>query len=467
MRRTLLSLLILAALAGWAAAAGNGVEGFWDGSIKIPGVVLGIRVHLVHGDDGAWSGTIDIPMQGAKDLPLSNISVRGDSVTFSIAGVSGSPTFNGVRNGDKIAGSFSQSGQSFDFGLTRGTAEAPKRPQDPEPPFPYSSEDTTFTNGDITLSGTLTVPEGDGPFPAVVLLSGSGPQNRNEEVFGHRPFLVIADYLSRRGVAVLRYDDRGVGGSTGSTSQSTTADFAGDALAAVELLRADKRIAPDRVGLLGHSEGALVAPLAASESKDVAFIILLAAPAVPIPDLLAEQAERIARAEGASEETVAKTVELNRELTTLLTSDASEDSIRAGVRRVVMKQLELSTAGERPSGEVVEKMIQANIRSVLSPWFQYFIHTDPRVALRKVTVPVLAIYGSLDTQVSDTQNVPALEAALAESGNDDVTVGSMPGLNHMFQHATSGDVTEYSEIDETISPEVLEIIDQWIAERFQ
>jgi len=440
--------------------------GHWDGSILLPGTSLGIRVHLSRDEGGAWSGTIDIPMQGAKDLALSGIVVEGDSIVFAIAGVPGDPTFEGTLEDDRIAGPFSQSGQTFRFELTRGTAEAPKRPQDPVPPFPYASEEVTFTNGGVTLAGTLTIPDGEPPFPAVVMLTGSGPQNRNEEVFDHRPFLVIADYLSRRGIAVLRYDDRGVGGSSGSISQSTIADFAGDALAAVELLRADKRIAPDRVGLLGHSEGALTAPLAASESDDVAFLVLLAAPGVPMPDLLALQAERIARAEGENEETVKEMVALNRELTATIASDMDPDSARARVRDVILRQNELMPPESRPTGEVLERLIQSNVDNLFTPWFQFFIRYDPRDALRKVTVPVLVLNGTLDLQVVESQNLPAVQAALAEAGNTHVTALAMPDLNHMFQHAKTGAVSEYATIDETVAPEVLETIDQWIAERF-
>jgi pimeloyl-ACP methyl ester carboxylesterase len=448
-----------------AVADESAFTGYWDGSIALPGTALGIRVYFGH-EDGVWTGTIDIPMQGARDLPLDNIVVSGDSITFAIAGVPGNPTFNGVLDGDTIAGPFSQGGQTFSFELARGTEEAPRRRQDPEPPFPYSSEDLTFQNGDITLAGTLTIPEGERPFPAVVLLTGSGPQNRDEEIFDHRPFHVIADHLSRRGIAVLRYDDRGVGGSTGSITQATSADFAQDALAAVSLLAQDARIDGDRIGLLGHSEGALVAPMAAVESEAVAFIVLLAAPGVPVAELLVLQSEHVARAEGRDQETVQKVGALNRELTALLTSGAGPDSMSAGIRDIIIRQTELAPPGERPTGDVLERLIQGNIQQLSTPWYQYFIHFDPRVYLRQVTVPVLALNGELDTQVIHTQNLPAIEAALAEAGNTDVTTRSMPGLNHMFQHATTGGISEYAEIDETISPEVLEIIYTWIAERF-
>ena len=462
----LLTATLIAAGASAVDAADSSFAGYWDGSIALPGMKLGIRVHLAHDDAGNWSGTIDIPMQGAKDLPLEGINATGNSITFAIAGVPGEPTFNGVRDGDTIAGPFTQGGQTFDFEMTRGTETAPTRPQDPEPPFPYSSADVTFQNGDVTLAGTLTIPAGDGPFPAVVLLTGSGPQDRNEEVFDHRPFLVIADYLSRRGIAVLRYDDRGVGGSSGDIVNYTSADFAQDALAAVALLNDDDRIDATRIGLLGHSEGAMIAPMTAAESDRVAFIVLLAAPGVPAPELLAVQTERIMRAEGSDEETIEKGVALNRELTALLASDASREAIREGARDVIRRQNDLMPPEQRPPPDALDKMIESNLNSIMTRWFRFFMRYDPRDALRQVTVPVLALFGTLDTQVDAAQNRPALEAALADAGNEDVTVRTMEGLNHMFQHATTGAVSEYGDIDETISPEVLEIIHGWIAARF-
>ena len=266
-----------------AASSAAAFAGPWHGKVTLPGSDLEIRVHLTPPAEagGDWTGSIDIPQQGASGLPLGGITVAGDSISFAIAGVPGEPTFHGKRDGDTIEGDFSQHGMTFSFLLERGAGEKAERPQDPKPPFPYRAEEVTFANGDIILAGTLTLPEGEGPFPAVVLLTGSGSENRNEEVFDHRPFLVIADHLSRHGIAVLRYDDRGVGGSSQGPQGATTADFAQDALAAVAFLRERPEIVPDRIGLLGHSEGALIATIAASRSSDVAFLVFLGGPGVP------------------------------------------------------------------------------------------------------------------------------------------------------------------------------------------
>jgi pimeloyl-ACP methyl ester carboxylesterase len=277
---------------------------------------------------------------------------------------------------------------------------------------------------------------------------------------------VIADHLSRNGIAVLRYDDRGVGGSSGDIMQSTSAEFADDALAAVALLRGRDDIAPDRIGLLGHSEGGLIAPIAASRSDDVAFLVLLAAPGVPSRDLMAKQTEYIIRASGAPEEVVSEHVEINRQLTAAATSDGDADEVRAEIRRLVLRQNELAPEGSRATGDALEQLLEASINQVFLPWYQYFLRYDPRETLEQVTVPVLALNGGLDLQVVDTQNLPAIKAALAAAGNDDVTTRSLPLLNHMFQHATTGALEEFGTIEETISQEVLDIITEWINARF-
>src|SRR5436309_3642962 len=263
-------LLLTLTLEPARAAERAAVGGHWEGEINLPqNQVLQVKVDLEEAS-GAWKGTIDIPAQGAKGLPLEPITVQGPKVRFVIAGVPGAPTFDGTLENGEIRGSFTQSSASLTFRLGRQAVEPIHRPQEPKPPFPYTAEEVTYKNGDVKLAGTLTIPPGDGPFPAVVLITGSGPQDRDETVMGHKPFLILSDYLSRHGLAVLRADDRGVGGSTGSTSGSTTADFAQDALAGVRFLKTHAKIDPAKIGLIGHSEGGVIAPLAASQSPDVA-----------------------------------------------------------------------------------------------------------------------------------------------------------------------------------------------------
>ncbi len=448
------------------AAEPAAVGGHWEGEINLPqNQMLQVKVDLEEAS-GAWKGTIDIPLQGAKGLPLEQITVQGPKVRFVIAKVGGVPTFDGTLENGEIRGTFTQGGLSVPFRLGRQAIEVIHRPQEPKPPFPYTSEEVTYKNGDVKLAATLTIPPGDGPFPAVVLITGSGPQDRDETVMGHKPFLILSDYLSRHGVAVLRADDRGVGGSTGSTSDSTTADFAQDALAGVRFLKTHPKIAPGKIGLLGHSEGGVIAPLAASQSPDVAFIILLAGTGAPAPELLLRQAELISRAQGASEEAIRKEAESLKRMFAILTSEKDPAARTAKLREAVKSSMAAASEQEIKSAGGPDAWADLQVKRVSSPWFVFFIGYDPRPALRKVKVPVLALNGELDLQVPVDMNLPAIERILKESGNRDVTAKRMPGLNHLFQHAKTGSPAEYSQIEETMSPEVLSLISGWISERF-
>ncbi len=460
-----LALLIVASAFSLRGQEAPSVAGHWEGEIEIPGMALQVLVDLEAAADG-WRGTIAIPMQGARGLPLTGIEIGGERVRFAIQGVPGDPTFDGTLAQGEIRGRFTQGGATFPFRLGREPVALPARPQEPRPPFPYDAEEVSYQNGEITLAGTLTLPRGAGPFPAALLLTGSGPQNRDEEILGHKPFLVLADHLTRSGVAVLRVDDRGVGGSTGDVQEATTADFAEDALAGVRFLRAHPKIAADRVGLVGHSEGALVAPLAASRSPEVAFVVLLAGPGVPGREVLARQTELIARADGAQGERLDEILALQREAVEVLLSDADPEARAERLRDVVRRQLRLAPAAAQLEGEAVEAYVEQAVESSLAPWFRFFLTYDPRPALRQVKVPVLAVNGALDLQVDPAQNLPEVGRALLDGGNLDVTLRQLPGLNHLFQTAGTGSPLEYARIEETFSPRALSIISRWLAERF-
>ena len=303
--------------------------GHWEGHIEIPGQPLAVKVDLAI-DDTDWNGTIDIPAQGAKGLPLSEIHVaeagEGMRVTFSIRGVPGNPTFDGTLQDGVINGTFSQGGVTFGFRLSREIVSDPVRPQEPKPPFPYQIEEVEFQNGDINLAGTLTVPQGDGPFPVVLLISGSGLQDRDETVFEHKPFWVLADHLSRAGIAVLRVDDPGIGKSAPHPEPPTTADFATDVEAGVTFLKRDDRIGT--VGLIGHSEGGIIAAIVASRRDDISFVVLMAGPGVPGAELLFKQNERIFDGMGIVGERKETLLTLLDRLFTTLTSDMTEDEMR-------------------------------------------------------------------------------------------------------------------------------------------
>lgn len=457
------AVLVLLGLAAPAVAADP--AGHWEGAIELPNLALTVKIDLEQAADGAWRGTIDIPQQGAVGLQLVGFRVVADSVVFAIDGVPGAPTFRGVLAGEALAGDFSQGGMTFPFRCGREALPAPQRPQEPQPPFPYTVQEVGYASGDVHLAATLTIPPGDGPFPAAVLLTGSGPQNRDEELFGHKPFAVLADHLSRRGIAVLRADDRGVGGSSGSTARSTTSDFADDALAGVGFLRTRPEIAPDRIGLIGHSEGGIVAPLAAVRAPDqVAFLVLLAGTGVPLGEVVKLQQKLIMAAAGADSATIAREAGQNAVLLDLLAAGA--DSLTVRTRLEELLQAAAAEEGKPLPADELAATVDAALAGVLTPWFRYALTLDPRDALRRVTCPVLALSGDRDLQVDADQNLVEIERALAAAGNGDVTALRLPGLNHLFQPAVTGLPAEYGLIEQTMAPAVLDTVSGWLGERF-
>jgi uncharacterized protein len=355
-------------------------------------------------------------------------------------------------------------------GARRAPAAAPPRsprPQEPSPPFPYVQREASYDSGAVHLAGTLTLPPGSGPFPAVVLINGSGAQNRDEEIFGHRPFLVIADRLTRAGIAVLRADDRGVGGSSGDNDSSTDDDFAADALAGLRYLAAQPEIAAGRIGLLGHSQGGLVAPLAASRSPAVAFLVLLAAPGLPVEEIVMSQTEWLLRQANAPARVLRRRLDLERRILDLVRTEPDAGKLRAELPPLLQEGLDDASPAERTAlGDAAETFVARSVRTLTSNWFRSFLRSDPRPVLRQVHVPVLALGGDKDFQVAAAANLGAIESALAGGGDRDVTVRLLPGLNHLFQHATTGGMDEYGALAETFSPAVLDIITHWILDRF-
>ena len=446
--------LLLAA----AVSADDRVAGHWEGEIQVPGQPLVIKVDL-ESSGGLWSGSIDIPAQGAAGLPLKGIEVSEDAseVSFSIGGVPGHPTFRGTLDGDVISGRFTQGAADLGFRLSRQAVPGPARPQEPRPPYPYETEEVSFRSGPVTLAGTLTVPPGEGPFPGVLLISGSGLQDRDQTVFGHRPFLVWADHLTRSGVAVLRVDDAGAGGSTAHPEPPTTADFAGDAAAAVDFLGRDGRIGP--VGLMGHSEGGAIAAIVASQREDIAFVVLLAGPGVPGDELLRRQNERLFEAAGLPVGHRQALLALLDQLFAALTSERDGADLRPEVEEIVRRQFE---ANGVPAAQQDESQVRAAVDQALDPWMRYFLAFDPRPVLGAVRAPVLALNGELDLQVDGRQNLTAIAAALEAGGNRNITLLSLPGHNHLFQRASTGRIDEYSAIEETVSPAVLSQVRDWI-----
>jgi pimeloyl-ACP methyl ester carboxylesterase len=341
------------------------------------------------------------------------------------------------------------------------------RPQNPKKPYPYDEIEVSYENKlhGIKLTGALTVPRSKGPFPAVILITGSGPQDRDETILGHKPFLVLADYLTRRGIAVLRVDDRGVGGSTGSLWGSTSADFAEDVLAGVAFLKGRKEINPAQIGLIGHSEGGMIAPMVASRSKDIAFIVSLAGPGVPCDEILYTQSAAGLKLAKARPEALTLLRTLQDRLFATIRAEKdhaqSEKKFRAAVEEITSK---LSN-DEKKQAALAQDVVEEQASILQTTWGRYFLDYDPRPALRKVTCPVLALNGAKDVQVDVSVNLRAIEAALKEAGNKDVTIRELPGLNHMFQTCQTGAVSEYFAIEETLAPVVLETLADWITKR--
>ncbi len=428
--------------------------GTWEGLADFGSIQLRIVFHVGPREDGSLGASMVSPDQASGHIPTSAVVRDGDAVRIEIDAAAAK--YEGVLapDGARIEGHFSQAGARIALDLERaGAAPEASRPQTPLPPFPYRSVDVTYDNaaGGNRLAGTLTLPEGNGPFPAVLLITGSGQQDRNEELFGHKPFLVIADDLTRRGIAVLRVDDRRVGGSTGDVSNATSEDFATDVSAGIDFLLTRDDIRADRIGLLGHSEGGMIAPLVARSRDDVAFLVLLAGPGITGERILILQAELIARAGGAPEEAIATNRELQQGLFQALREEDDAGALRERIRRM-LDELGVPDAS-------------AQVAQFATPWFQYFVRYDPVPVLREVHCPVLAVNGGLDLQVPPKENLAGIARALEEGGNTDFETREFAGLNHLFQHCESGAPTEYGKIEETFAPEVLDAVGRWIVAR--
>ncbi len=446
---------------------GEGLEGFWQGSLKISAFELRLLFKLKESGEEI-SGTLDSIDQNVKDIPVSKATLSDQNVQIEVKSTGG--TFAGVLSDDgaEIKGQWKQGGQDFPLVLKRLAREPDlRRPQEPQPPYPYEEEDVTFRNAaaEIELAGTFTYPKSPGPHPAVALISGSGPQDRDEAIMGHRPFFVLADHLTRQGIAVLRYDDRGVGKSKGSFSQANVSDFTTDALAAVEFLKSRPEVDRKYIGLIGHSEGGVIAPKAAAQNEGIAFIVLMAGVGVPMEELLARQVEDLLRVAGGDEETIAKQVEAQRKIFSIVRSQDDAEKARQEIEALIEGLLEEFTAEELEAMGHSSGQAAQQVELVLSPWFRELLEVNPRPTLEKVTCPVLAINGEKDIQVASQENLEAIAEALKAGGNGDVTTVEFPSLNHLFQQSQTGALSEYGIIEETINPRVLTTISDWIRKR--
>ena len=451
-----------------SAVPAAGEAGYFKGTVSLPGAALDFSVRLVMDEDGEWAGTIDIPMQRVTGYGLQDIDWTGERLAFVMAlpgPEAGWPRFSyELEAGESEArGRLRQSGMEFPSTVERtaGAPEGPARPQAPVGPFPYESREVEIENAvqGVTLAGTLVVPEGDGPFPCAIFITGSGMQDRDETLFGHKPFLVLADHLARQGIASLRCDDRGVGGSTeGDVAEPDSVDLATDTAAMVEWVVGQEGIDPARVGLIGHSEGGLIGPMVAAEDGRVSFLVMLAGPGVPGDEILARQMEAMARAGGAEEAALAQQRPMREQMLAALKAGDAETG-RAALVELLKAAM---PAGGDEVEAVIESMADEQMKMLASRWMRTFMELDPRVALREVDCPVLVLNGDLDMQVLHDQNVPEVEKALREGGNRDVTVQVLKGLNHMFQPATTGSMVEYQQIETTFDEGAMEVVSGWI-----
>jgi len=455
-----LVLLIFIASSAWANT--EDILGSWMGTLSYGDTEVRMAYTIEADPNGTLSASLHSVDEAVYNIPIDEVLFEDNQLTLVCESVQSTYKGRLIKGRSSVIfdGHWLQSGLTLELDL-RPVEEVPRpnRPQDPQPPFPYEQQQVVFENipAGIQLAGTLTIPEGTGPFPVMVTISGSGPQDRNSNIFEHKPFWVIADYLARLGIAVLRYDDRGVGDSTNSQTEATSADLAGDVVAAVTFLLDHPDIDPNRIGLIGHSEGGLIAPMVATEIEDIALIVLLAGPGVPGSEISLVQTADILRSRGALEQAIENnSTYLNRVFEIL------EDNTDDEIAKEKIRQTYIQIYGQGVSQESLD----AEAQVWTSPWMRFFILYDPGPTLAQVTCPVLALFGELDIQVDPTENLTVMENTLRRAGHTDYLVHELPQLNHLFQTAETGAMEEYVQIEETFAPAALDFIGAWISERF-
>jgi pimeloyl-ACP methyl ester carboxylesterase len=442
-----------------AAHAISKVEGTWQGAIETGNMRMRLQLHIAHDEKGKLIASLDSLDQAIQGIPASRVAESGGQLHMEILAFNAE--YNGTISGDKneIKGEWKQNENDEDLNFRRSDKVLQvRRPQNPVKPYPYRSEDVSFASSDATatLAGTLTLPQGAGPFPAAVLVGGSGPMDRDETIAEHKPFLVLADFLTRRGLAVLRCDKRGIGQSTGNFASAAVTDLARDTQAALAYLKTRKEVDPQRLGVIGHSEGGILASFAATQASDANWVVLMAAPATTGERTLLRQSELLARGAGLPEEQITQSLDFNRKAYAAVRSEPDPASLTKRLQTLV-EQSGLAAA-------VPPAALQAQLRMMTSPWFREFLDYDPLPTLEKLQCPVLALAGDRDLQVDSLENVPLLRKAYETSGNKDFTVVEMEGVNHLLQKAQSGMPALYGAIEETMAPEVLESVASWITD---
>jgi pimeloyl-ACP methyl ester carboxylesterase len=447
------------------------LEGIWLGSISIPNRTLRMAFQVSRETTGGYSATLSSLDQQAFGIPVKRVTLKESKVRFEIPAI-GAVYEGHFRDPSHIDGKLKQGEREpTELALQRVEklpVQPPRRPQEPDKPYPYHAEDVVYRNQDarVELAGTLTFPKSGGPFPAAILIPGSGPSDRDQTVWGHKKFLVLADYLTRRGIAVLRSDDRGVGESTGDFDSATIADLASDTSAAVAYLKSRSEIVADAIGLVGHSLGGDIAPLAAVQSPDVAFIVLMAGSASTMAEDIHYQTEQIYRRHGASDEAIALNRRIN-ESVFAISKTVQDNRVAEEKLRETLSAFDAELAGlseeDRGKVQLPETLDPGFYKMFLSPVFRHDLFYSTGDTLTKVSCPVLALHGELDTQVSP-DNLRLIREALNAGGNTNCTVELLPGVNHVFQVAKTGAISEYRAIEETLAPHAMKRIADWILE---
>lgn len=476
MKKAGLSILLLSLLTVTNAQPQPALSGHWAGNLATGSTTLKLIFTLIPDGQGGYIAQMAVPAQMPGALPCDQITVRADSLLISVNKISG--TYTGKLNSSqtRTTGMWRQNGMALPLDLTKTdtiTVTKPaERPQTPKPPFPYISEEVAYDHAlarySAHISGTLTKPTGRGPFPVVLLITGSGQQDRDETLFDHKPFAVLADYLTRRGIAVLRVDDRGTGKSSGGMDSLTSVDFALDVVAGIDYLKTRSDINPKKIGLIGHSEGGILGPMAAAERPDdVAFMVLMAAPGVPGVDLIAKQNtamlkstginSQVAESYGSLYKSMAKAaVDFPDSATAYQTATAAFVQWQSTVPPSTVAEL-TDAKDDKSTSQFVRVLMNA----FRSPWMNYLLAYNPATNIGKLRCPVLALNGEKDIQVDAVLNLAGIDRAV-RADNKRVTTQVMPGLNHLFQHCKTCTVAEYGDLTETFAPEALQLIGDWL-----
>lgn len=448
---------------------GQNIVGDWYGAINVQGIELPLVFHIQEAE-GVYQATMDSPDQGVNDIPMGSVNFADRQLKMALDAAKLNIEL-ALNEQENFEGNFIQSGMKLPLTLTRTKPDSKSKikPQEPKPPFPYASEEVTFTNEleQINLAGTFTFPKKGKKFVAVVLISGSGPQDRNSAILGHKPFLLLADYLTRQGIAVLRFDDRGVGASTGDFSSATSKDFSQDVRAAVKYLQGRKEINAKKIGLIGHSEGGLIAPMVSADNPDIAFIVMMAGPGVHCAEVLLEQQKLNALVNGAPEADIKESLALSEALFKAINAESDHKKLRENLEAIISdKYDELYERGEEALPKK-EYFTESLLTAYDNPWMLYFLRHDPKPYLQATSCPILAVNGEKDLQVEPKSNLKGIQAAMDEAGMKNYKIVELPGLNHLFQHSKTGSPSEYASLEETLAPEFLKLVADWINELYK